>query len=384
MPWVMLSIFHLSKLFQTNLSTSGMMGKKLQDSVSNPLLEFNSSQYIWAGNHFVPPEGVPTFSPSNFASYFKGRNTLFIGDSTGRRAYGTLFGMINSTDQSDVQVSELDHRDVIDFNKGGNHREEHCLIPGRTLMNNNSALLVKDSMVCRNIYVSNPASSTQNNNTNDNSAAAHNNASRPVENSVVNDNDSNSGKFDFFRTDCLNGLSPFVLNQTEKNMIGAESLKDYDLIVISMGIWEGARPKDCIMKNEAGQKLSNEDKFDLILDGLVNLSSPDLQIAFRTPGYSLTGGNKRVMDALKDHALNHPVRQPDTIGVAREMQTETRSNVTAHASNFTVVDWGSVISKRSFGGKRIHGDLKVHYGLEARQLFAQQLLHELLASSSSN
>lgn len=48
-------------------------------------------------------------------------------------------------------------------------------------------------------------------------------------------------------------------------------------------------------------------------------------------------------------------------------------------SNVTVVDWGTVISKRSYGKARIAGDIKAHYGLEARLLFAQQLLHELLA-----
>lgn len=51
----------------------------------------------------------------------------------------------------------------------------------------------------------------------------------------------------------------------------------------------------------------------------------------------------------------------------------------SNATNFTVLDWGTVISKRSFGGERIAGDIKPHYGLEARLLFAQQLLHHLLA-----
>ena len=49
-------------------------------------------------------------------------------------------------------------------------------------------------------------------------------------------------------------------------------------------------------------------------------------------------------------------------------------------TNFTVVDFGTVISKRSYGEERIAGDMPPHYGLEARLLFAQQLLHELLIS----
>ena len=50
------------------------------------------------------------------------------------------------------------------------------------------------------------------------------------------------------------------------------------------------------------------------------------------------------------------------------------------SSNFTVVDWGTVISKRSHGSLRLHGDIEPHYSFEARFLFAQQLLHELLAA----
>ena len=49
-------------------------------------------------------------------------------------------------------------------------------------------------------------------------------------------------------------------------------------------------------------------------------------------------------------------------------------------NNITVVDWGTVISRRSNGPRRIDGDISAHYGFEARFLFAQQLLHELLAA----
>ena len=47
--------------------------------------------------------------------------------------------------------------------------------------------------------------------------------------------------------------------------------------------------------------------------------------------------------------------------------------------NFTIIDFGSVIEARSVGDKRIKGDARAHYGLEARLLFAQQFLHELIA-----
>ena len=45
-----------------------------------------------------------------------------------------------------------------------------------------------------------------------------------------------------------------------------------------------------------------------------------------------------------------------------------------------LVEWGSVIRKRSFGDKKIQGDHPAHYGLEARLLFIQQLLLPLTNS----
>jgi hypothetical protein len=50
----------------------------------------------------------------------------------------------------------------------------------------------------------------------------------------------------------------------------------------------------------------------------------------------------------------------------------------ATTSNLTLVDWGTVISRRSENEKRISGDIKNHYGLEGRLLFAQQLMHSLI------
>lgn len=61
--------------------------------------------------------------------------------------------------------------------------------------------------------------------------------------------------------------------------------------------------------------------------------------------------------------------------------TAAQHRVPKRDTNFTIVDWGTVVSTRSFGKERITGDLKPHYGLEARLLFAQQLLHELLLAS---
>ena len=64
--------------------------------------------------------------------------------------------------------------------------------------------------------------------------------------------------------------------------------RDYDLVVVtSGGIWEGVRLRDCRMMVNTTQhttiSISDLDIYDLVLDSMANLSSPDLQFAFHPP-----------------------------------------------------------------------------------------------------
>ena len=68
----------------------------------------NSSDYTWLGNQFVPPPCVPIFTPSQIRTYFQQRNVLMLGDSTNRRAHGTLLAIFNAEDLDDVHVAALD------------------------------------------------------------------------------------------------------------------------------------------------------------------------------------------------------------------------------------------------------------------------------------
>jgi len=51
-------------------------------------------------------------------------------------------------------------------------------------------------------------------------------------------------------------------------------------------------------------------------------------------------------------------------------------------SKLTLVDWGSVIFKRSHGADKFDGGNSAHYGLEGRLLFIQQLPHELMKAGA--
>lgn len=91
-----------------------------------------------------------------------------------------------------------------------------------------------------------------------------------------------------------------------------------------------------------------------------------------TQGFHNDHPNNHEMWHLASHMKQH----------AENMATSNHNDKNAAAAaKIIVVDWGAVISKRSHGDNtRIHGDIPVHYGLEARLLFQQQLLHELLAA----
>eukprot|EP00559_Dactyliosolen_fragilissimus_P001241 CAMPEP_0184865524 /NCGR_PEP_ID=MMETSP0580-20130426/18389_1 /TAXON_ID=1118495 /ORGANISM="Dactyliosolen fragilissimus" /LENGTH=364 /DNA_ID=CAMNT_0027364771 /DNA_START=192 /DNA_END=1283 /DNA_ORIENTATION=+ len=338
----------------------------------SPIVASNSSQYTWTGQHFIPPKGVPTFTPTEFQSYFKKRNALFIGDSTGRRAYATLFAIMNSTDPSNIRANDMDSPNVIDFNKARN-RQERCLIPERRL----NAFLNSSQYICRNVSMNNAASS---NSTSTNTIAI---GAEDTTSSLI------TGKFDFFPQACLSESYNFFTNQSFLDVIQEE----YDLIVYTLGIWEGVRQHDCKMTVPVNEDINTtaaenlrivgmEEKFSLALEVLSSASSPNLQIAFRTPGFSADHNGDGTMLALNEHIRCHSMqlvadlRADDDDDDLDENHGENPrpKKPLLKSTNFTVVDWGTVISKRSYED-RIVGDLKPHYGLEARLLFAQQLLH---------
>jgi hypothetical protein len=78
------------------------------ETVDNHHLLSSSNNYTWIGNHWVPPPGVPTFTVLQMRTYFQNRNVLFIGDSTGRRSYNTLFALINAEDFDDIDVASVE------------------------------------------------------------------------------------------------------------------------------------------------------------------------------------------------------------------------------------------------------------------------------------
>jgi hypothetical protein len=350
------------KVQQSSDSIGTTQVKRIKDSYPSSLKSSKVTDYSWTGNHWIPPPGVPTFTPSQMRGYFSQKNVLFIGDSIGRRSYATMFGMMNATDWRDVDVNEIDSSRIIDVNKGRRIGEELCSNKERQIFN--STFYEK---LCRDLPALNTTGTPAYDGHGDESARETGGDSPLLSHS----DSSKKGKFDYIRMNCYGEIHDYfsgVGAQERMSRPNSTSIvEDYDLIVISMGIHDIIRGRKCSKMNNSTIRDPLE-RLNMTLSVLQAVSSPKLQIVFRTVGFS-QGSSASSWKMIK--GTNDIFERMDN-------QTSQEEHTDLATSNMTMVDWGTVISRRSENEKRISGDIKPHYGLEARPLFAQQLMHSLI------
>ncbi len=311
-----------------------------------PFDVLNNQTYIWYGNQWISPPGVPVYTREDMISAFSQFDTLWIGDSTARRAYATMFALMNSSTSS-VRVVDLNHPKVIDVNKyahKGKVDENSCerqrenvqqyFKPG--MLN----IWTKESL-CRQV------------------------AGR---------------SFDYVRADCLKEIYHVSRLQWE--------LQRYSLIIIGVGIHDLIRPHVCSipLKNKGVQKgksnvakqvpveevlnsfglQSAQQIADIMKQSPKHIMSPTA-VLWRTTGFSsATTDNQRISDTIR--GLNE-----------RSVQfIQNKSRIESSNGTLALVDWGTAIWPRSLPPDRIEGDLDVHYGLEARLLMAQMTTQQLI------
>ena len=166
-------------------------------------------------------------------------------------------------------------------------------------------------------------------------------------------------KLDFTFSLCYNGLE----KKWEDEAILTKLSKEYDLIIIAMGIWEQVRAWDCRSANTtAGERLQTS------LEAMERTNPPGLQLVFRNSGFD------------KRYESNNVIRNANAVAVQFFHDLDQKWEMGRYERNMTLVDWGGGMESRSYGENRIEGDLKPHYGLEARLLAIQQITHELLKS----
>jgi len=293
-----------------------------------PPVHINSS---WMGNQWIPPPGYKTYSARKIQDFFRHESILIVGDSTARRMYGTLYGILNATTDTDnVQEQQINGDNVIDVNK--NNETEPCKKEGFAL--------------CREMpsYQDDDNDDGGNNTKKNNLFTKHN--------------------YDQIRQVCLSDL----VNMTEDaNSLFRRSLQNYSLVVFIMGPWEVGDMSEC-GSGLYGRKNQTDDIFRALFDA----SSND-QTRSRTEFVWRTwGSTASLVDWNKAKSHNDYTK---LLIDNREMERHHRG---LPMGNVSYIDWGQAMRPRLFPEEqRISGDMLVHYGLEARLAFVQMLLNHL-------
>jgi hypothetical protein len=283
----------------------------------------------WIGNNWVPPHGWGYYSATELKDFYRGTSVLWIGDSTARRAATTMYGILNNTNSSssnssqhDVSVDEIDHPSVIDVNKGS--------------------------------VITEPCNSRWINDLH------HPDFCRDMPG-------GGGGSFIYVPKLCLKDLELFVSDELSgKSNITA----DIDItIIISLGIWEVMKAWACnetTSNNVNHPSRSVEARQNDTIALLEKLQSTRRSVVWRTSGYIASGNNEDLIFDMNEKAMDQ----------IEEIITSS-SGATTKTNNLTFVDWGGAIRPRSFGNERISGDMRAHYGVEARYVLVQMISNQL-------
>jgi len=124
----LLSIVYFNFQFRLEVETNDTsdpnisVRKSISPATSLPPVHINSS---WIGDQWIPPPGYRTYSTRELQTFFANHSILFVGDSTARRSYATLYSILNKTNDPDnVSVFSIHDEKIIDVNKG--HKTEFC------------------------------------------------------------------------------------------------------------------------------------------------------------------------------------------------------------------------------------------------------------------
>ena len=319
----------------------------MHQDVATLIQNTNSSDYKWIGNHWTAPPGIPTFTPRQLKSYFQKRNVLVIGDSTSRRFYYTLFAIMTADDLDNVAVKELDAADVIDANKGNKVN----LCPkeqGRAI----SDMGGKRWSVCRDMIAfgvedSAAAADAVSLSANDTTSLPADTAKNDTRTSTTSSRET--VKFDHTIQYCYNNID-WLWRDDEEEPSGNNTKpalnsnlqafqKDYDLVIIAMGIWELAKPDVCERNSPNTTTVS---RLEAMLESMQRNNPTDLQVVFRTSGFDT-------------RHVNTDQKMWDANAVSKQFfhdLGETKPGK-GRSANVTLVNWGGVLEKRSFGEDRI-------------------------------
>ena len=285
-----------------------------------PPVHINST---WIGNQWIPPPGYRLYSAREMQSYFQQHSILWIGDSTARRTYGTMYGILNATrDPDDIESHHLDHPSVIDMNK----MSVELTVPFPEICNKSGYSL------CRRI----PAYGA----------------------------DDRDRLYDLSDATCLASLVNMTANQTSQLW---KDISNYTLIIFIIGPWE--------LRDRCGPEKGWQKRVQSFLDSLYqHTEDSNTVFLWRTWG-SIDFDIERKAKISWKRAFMYNEYFKELMNE----HDEERKSQNKSLSAVSYIDWGQAMFPRSFPrSKRIRGDMQAHYGLEARLTFVQMLMNHLV------
>jgi hypothetical protein len=160
--------------------------------------------------------------------------------------------------------------------------------------------------------------------------------------------------FIYLNLACWKSLEDFLLQEQEEN---STVTRQADVIIIAMGLWETVRHFDCFDAHR-----THEQRLDDAVKAAAKLLT-NKTVIWRTAGFYHEENdtqNNVFIQSMNDLLVHH-------------LATVLYSDNSRHM----VVDWGGAVKPRSFGKERIVGDVKAHYGLEARMALLQMITNLL-------
>jgi hypothetical protein len=373
-------------------------------------IDLNNQNYTWWGNQWVVPQSsnIPLFTQDDMLQAFSNVNTLWIGDSTTRRAYATMYALLNHSSPSiTISTKELDDRLVIDVNRFANRgviQEDSChdrkAWATTTYFRAGMHHLWDRSGLCRRL--------------------------------------PNGAVFDYSRVDCFDDLPRIAQLQHEFNR--------YSLVIIGLGIHDASMmpacsvliPKkkvplspavDVNLPNGTSNNLQEQEQQSLqTLPKPLKKRAPKIgnlpaEDVFAQRGWqgvqdiaaslhqAHNGGGNGTVDGTSSRVtkttdipitrtavlwrtigfssahdvnitrkilgMNHIAKASARHRLQQQQQQQQSQNTSDEIGYLGIIDWGTAIYPRSFPPYRIEGDIAAHYGLEARLLMAQMTTQQV-------
>ena len=274
----------------------------------------------WVGDTWIPPSPWKLFSANELREVYSRHRILWIGDSTARRTSMTLFSILNGT--TNHAPTALLNRDI-DINK--HELTENCTRwsnQTESLQDNTTVYLYSNLNVCR-----------------------------PL---------PQGGDVTLFPATCLQHVRSIL---TQEIASGGIVIPEFDLVIVSLGIWHQLS-KDCPLEGNETLLSLVQDIVQLMEEVLI--LQPQLTFVWRTCGFS---GRKITNRQIHVRNMNKAIMNVvDNVTLSRADKIDHR---------ITYVNWGAAVEPRSHGSQRIQGDIPAHYGLEPRLVLIQMIANQL-------